>query len=99
MRHPENRSSVKIVCSLQTVWVETIITPLWQDETPTDFKDIINVLDTYLPDSAWTFESQEVSQSKSINLSDILSLERIMSWNGMASMYFLLIINVKNNFK
>uniref|UniRef100_A0AAY5KYK2 Cadherin domain-containing protein n=1 Tax=Esox lucius TaxID=8010 RepID=A0AAY5KYK2_ESOLU len=34
---------------------------LVKPSSTTDFKDMINVLDASLPDSAWTFESQQVS--------------------------------------
>ncbi|XP_046903094.1 protocadherin gamma-C5-like [Hypomesus transpacificus] len=34
----------------------------------TDFKDMINVLDASLPDSAWTFESQQVSSAQHLYL-------------------------------
>eukprot|EP00063_Salmo_salar_P077248 XP_014052083.1 PREDICTED: protocadherin beta-15-like [Salmo salar] len=35
---------------------------LVKPSSTTDFKDMINVLDASLPDSAWTFESQQASQ-------------------------------------
>uniref|UniRef100_A0A3P8PN21 Cadherin domain-containing protein n=1 Tax=Astatotilapia calliptera TaxID=8154 RepID=A0A3P8PN21_ASTCA len=42
----------------------TLIKP----SSTTDFKEVISVLDASLPDSTWTFESQQVSIDLSINL-------------------------------
>uniref|UniRef100_A0A8C4F6L3 Cadherin domain-containing protein n=1 Tax=Dicentrarchus labrax TaxID=13489 RepID=A0A8C4F6L3_DICLA len=36
----------------------------------TDFKEVISVLDASLPDSTWTFESQQVSEKQTIRLNN-----------------------------
>ena len=41
---------------------------LVKPSSTTDFKDMINVLDASLPDSTWTFESQQVSSAFLFNL-------------------------------
>ncbi|XP_055015525.1 LOW QUALITY PROTEIN: protocadherin gamma-C5-like [Boleophthalmus pectinirostris] len=42
----------------------TLIKP----SSTSDFKEVISVLDASLPDSTWTFESQQVSTTKKINI-------------------------------
>ncbi|KAJ7996478.1 hypothetical protein DPEC_G00237480 [Dallia pectoralis] len=49
---------------------------LVKPSSTTDFKNMINVLDASLPDSAWTFESQQCELSFCVALSTLVALKR-----------------------